>query len=145
MALSRSQVEQARHEIELALKQVSASLKAKGCDISLALGRITFNAEGMRGKMTGTMRNAVAPGVATVTPEAAALTNAAWMLRPAGAANAVDLTKSYRGTNGIGTFKFVGYKRQAKKYPFIVQTAFGKRYKITTFSAKQYVAAGVVA
>ena len=140
MALSRAQVEQARHEIELALRQVSVSLKAKGCDINFALGRLLFNAEGMRGKLAGTMRNAVAPGVTTVTPEAAALKNAAWLL-----GSNVDLTKSYRGTNGIGTFKFVGYKRQAHKYPFIVQTAFGKRYKITTFSAKQYVAAGVIA
>jgi len=140
MALSRSQVEQARHEIELALKQVSASLKAKGCDMNFSLGRILFNSEGLRGKLTGTMKNAVAPGVAAVTPEAAALKNASWML-----GQNVDLTKSYQGSLGIGKFKFVGYKRQAKKYPFIVQTTYGKRFKITTFSAKQYVANGVVA
>ena len=134
MALSKLQVQMARVEINKALATIAAKT---GMDFTI--GNIRYDATGIRTKLIGTVRGAGGlPKTAVADPKLVALTKATWLLPN------VDISKKYRATS-LGVFKFVGYNRAAKKYPFIVETVFGKRYKIPTDAAKAYVANGVVA
>ena len=138
-AITRTNITAIRNDVEAALRTIYAK---HGVDVTV--GRITFNAESFRCKIEGVVRSAVGGPTATapVDAKALALKNKGYLLNSAGAV--FDETKEYRSPS-LGCIKVVGYNSKAKKYPFIVQTRAGKRYKFTSMSVKSFVAAGAVA
>ena len=133
MALTKTQVANARKELDAALKQVAAKI---GIDFSI--GRITFTDATFRCKLEAVVRGATG-AAAPVNIKSVALQRNAYLL-----GNTFDETKNYR-SGTLGTVKFVGFNAAARKYPFVVlQVATGKRYKIGTLSAKSMVTAGAI-
>jgi hypothetical protein len=133
--LNATKVAQLRKDIDAALAAVAAK---HGVDFQV--GRILYNAEGMRCKLTGTERGAAGTNPAVkAKPEAVALVKNAWVV-----GHGFDVTKKYR-SNSLGVFKVTGYKTQAKKYPFIIESASGKSYKVSAEYVRQAVINGAVA
>ena len=135
MALTKSDVVNYRKELEAALRIVSAKT-----GINVSIGRIVYSLDGssIRCKIEGVQRTAGnVPGVVTNAKDAALAANS-WRL-----GSTFDETKTYLSMS-LGRVKIVGFARQAKKYPFIISTVAGKRYKITSFEAKNIVANGAV-
>ena len=134
--LAKSSVAAIREDLNAAFKAVAAK---HGVDFTL--GTIRFNADTMGVKLTGVRRGAGGTSATTtVSPELVALKKKAYLL---GAT--FDETKTYSSPS-LGRVRVIGFKAAAKKYPFIVQqVSTGKRYKITSFSAKDIVANGAVA
>ena len=134
MSLTKSEVAIARKELEAAFRTVAAKI---GIDFSI--GIIRFGENEMRCKIEGIKRSVGQAPSKIVNTKDAALSANDWRL---GAT--FDSTKTYHSPS-LGRVKIVGFARQAKKYPFIVTTMAGKRYKITTQSAQAIVKAGAVA
>ena len=131
--ITKSNIAQIRADVEAALKAIYAK---HGVDVTV--GRIMYNADSFRCKIEGNVRGAAA--TAPVTPKAAALPRAAWML-----GDKFDETKTYQSPS-LGRVKVTGYNAKAHKYPFIIkQIATGKQYKITSMQAKNIVNNGEVA
>jgi hypothetical protein len=134
--ISRSNISTIRADVEAALRTVYAK---HGIDITV--GRITFTANDFRCKITGVVRGAAGTSTAApVDPTAFALTRAAYQL-----GNNYKAGAKYHSTS-LGKIEIVGYNSKAKKYPFIVKVvANGKKYKVSSSSAKAAVEAGAVA
>lgn len=131
--MTKAGIAQLRSDLNAALSAVAAQ---HGIDFDL--GIIRFNADGMRCKLTGVVRGAAGTNAsAPVDPEAVALARKGVSILGA----AFDSTKAYN-CNSIGKVTIVGYNTRAKKYPFTIKAASGKRYKISTWTAKGMVAAG---
>ena len=134
--LTKPQVASIRADLAAAFSAV-----AKKHNVDFSLGTIRFNAESMRATLTGVTRGGA--GSTTNGPvdlKALALAkNGKWLL-----GNTFVDTAKYRSTT-LGAVKFVGYNSRAHAYPFVVLTSAGKRYKISSASAKSMVDAGVVA
>jgi len=131
-AINKDTLKQIRADLNAALKTVTAK---HGIDFNL--GIIRFTASEFRCKLNATARGT---SKVTVDPKVAALSANTWRLGSGYKPNAVY------NMVGIGRAKFVGYNRSAKKYPYIVQVVGStKRYKVSPFSAKAAVDAGVVA
>lgn len=131
--ITRENIKQIRADVEAALKTIYAK---HGVDITV--GNIRFNAESFRCKIEGNVRGAA--GATPVTPKAAALPRAAWML-----GDKFDETKTYT-SQSLGRVKVTGYNAKAFKYPFIIkQLSTGKQYKVSSTQAKAIVDAGEVA
>lgn len=133
--LTKDDIKAARKELEAALLAVQ-----KKTGISFNVGIIRFDATSMRCKIEGNVVSAGASAVVKVDPKAAALAKVA---RRTFGAN-FDETKSYKSPS-LGTVKIVGYNARAIKYPFIVQTTAGKRYKLQTLAVQLMVANGAAA
>lgn len=131
--LTKPAVANLRKELEAALAAVAAKT-----GVDFTVGIIRFDATSARCKIEGIVRGATG-ATAPVTPKAAALGRYAYLL-----GNTFDENKEYRAPT-LGVVKVVGYNAKAHKYPFIVQTRGGKRYKYTTMSVKAMVANGAVA
>ena len=114
---------------------------AKKHGIDFSLGTIRFNAESMRGTLSGVVRGAAGTSVTTpVDVKALALAKTGKRLLGA----SFDATAKYR-SQSLGVVSFVGYNSRARAYPFVVVTSAGKRYKIGSNAATSMVSAGVVA
>lgn len=133
--LTKPAVANLRKELEAALKLVAAKT-----GVDFTVGIIRYDATSARCKIEGVVRGATG-AVAPVDLKALALTRQAYQL---GANFAAD--KVYLCPN-VGRVKVVGYNPKAHKYPFIVeQVGFrGKKYRVSTLTAKTFVAAGAVA
>lgn len=132
MSLTKDDIKNARKELELALLAVQ-----KKTGISFNVGIIRFDATSMRCKIEG---NVVAAGAATavkVDPKLAELKKVAARIL----GKTVDLDKSYKSPS-LGKVKIVGYNSRAIKYPFIVLTTAGKRYKLPTYTVQDMVIVG---
>ena len=130
--ITKSNIAQIRADVEAALKTIYAK---HGVDISV--GRIVYNENQFRCKIEGNVRGANA--AAPVTPKAAALKNALWLLP-----NTFDETKKYR-VGSLGPSIVVGYNSRARQYPFIVkQVSTGKSYKVSQMSLRMAIEAGAL-
>ena len=129
--ITKTNLLQIRADIDAALKAVAAK---HGIDFTL--GRIVFNENEFRGKLTGVARGAAGlPAVAPVDPEMLALAKNTWLFGPT-----FDITKEYKHPT-LGTVKVVGYNGKARKFPVIIdQVGTGKRYKTTVSTAKSFIA-----
>jgi len=135
-ALTKTQVSAIRADLALAF-----TLIAKKHGIDFSLGTIRFNAESMRGTLSGVVRGAAGTSVTTpVDVKALALAKTGKRLLGA----SFDATAKYR-SQSLGVVSFVGYNSRARAYPFVVLTSAGKRYKIGSNAATSMVTAGVVA
>jgi hypothetical protein len=135
-ALTKQQISQIRADLATAMAAVSAK---HGVDFNL--GTIRFGADTMSGKLTGVVRGAAGASTATPTdPKLVALLTKG--VRVLGHPS-INETDKYHSLS-LGTVRFVGYNSRAHKFPFIVSTTGGKRYKISTLSARNMVAAGTV-
>jgi len=135
-ALTKTQVSAVRADLALAFALVA---KRHGMDFSL--GTIRFNAESMRGTLSGIVRGAAGTSVTTpVDLKALALAKTGKRLLGA----SFNPTAKYR-SQSLGVVSFVGYNSRARAYPFVVLTSAGKRYKIGSMAATSMVTAGVVA
>ena len=133
MALTKTQVANARKELDAALATVAAKI---GIDFSI--GRITFTESTFRCKLEAVVRGATG-AAAPVNVKSVALQRNAYLL-----GNTFDETKNYRSPS-LGTVKFVGYNAAARKYPFVVlQVSTGKRYKLSSMSSRNIVTAGAI-
>jgi hypothetical protein len=134
-ALTKTQVSAVRADLALAFALVA---KKHGMDFSL--GTIRFNAESMRGTLSGIVRGAAGTSVTTpVDLKALALAKTGKRLLGA----SFNPTAKYR-SQSLGVVSFVGYNSRARAYPFVVLTSAGKRYKIGSMAATSMVTAGVV-
>ena len=134
-ALTKTQVSAIRADLALAF-----GLIAKKHGIDFSLGTIRFNAESMRGTLSGVVRGAAGTSVTTpVDTKALALAKTGKRLLGA----SFDATAKYR-SQSLGVVSFVGYNSRARAYPFVVVTSTGKRYKIGSNAATSMVTAGVV-
>jgi hypothetical protein len=126
-SITASNIVQHRKEIETTLKALSAKV---GIDFNI--GRITYNTDGLRCKLEGTVRGAAGtPASAPADPHLVALLKNKYLL-PAG----TDITKTFK-SESLGQVKIVGYNSRARNYPFIVkQEHTGKKYKISSMQAK---------
>ena len=131
MALSKAQVAQIRIDINAALAAVSAK---HGMDFTF--NRITFTDASITTKLVGVTRENKWNMDSTVkaTPEMLALRKSEMFLLGKSVADA-----EFRSPT-LGRVTFVGYNSKAHRYPFIVQQVGGKRYKLSTMSAKALVA-----
>lgn len=129
--ITRSNIAQIRADIDAALKAVAAK---HGVDFTL--GRIVFNENEFRGKLTGVARGAAGlPNVTPGNPEILALAKNTWLFGPT-----FDITKEYKHPT-LGTVKVVGYNSKAHKFPVIIaQVGTGKRYKTTVSTVKSFIA-----
>ena len=135
-ALTKTQVSAIRADLALAF-----TLIAKKHGIDFSLGTIRFNAESMRGTLSGVVRGAAGTSVTTpVDVKALALAKTGKRLLGA----SFDATAKYR-SQSLGVVSFVGYNSRARAYPFVVVTSAGKRYKIGSNASTSMVTAGVVA
>ena len=135
-SLTKTQVSAIRADLALAF-----GLIAKKHGIDFSLGTIRFNAESMRGTLSGVVRGAAGTSVTTpVDVKALALAKTGKRLLGA----SFDATAKYR-SQSLGVVSFVGYNSRARAYPFVVVTSAGKRYKIGSNAATSMVTAGVVA
>lgn len=133
--INKATVQNARVELDKALALVAAKT-----GIDFKVGRILFSPAGFRCKLEGTPRGAAGLPATTVTsPELVAL-----MLQGKRILGATFSEKNYYNARGIGTMQFVGHKSSAHKYPFIVKTVMGKRYKMSVAQAIDAVRAGAV-
>jgi hypothetical protein len=134
--LTKAQVSAIRADLNTAFAVVA---KKHGMDFSL--GTIRFGTDTMSGKLTGVSRSAVgATGPGPVDLKALALVkNGKFLLGQ----SFIDTAK-YR-SQSLGAVKFVGYNSRARAYPFVVMTSGGKRYKISSASAKSMVNDGAIA
>ena len=127
--VTRSNVATIRSDLDAALRQVAAK---HGLDFSL--GRITFTATSVRCKLEGISR---VTGATANTVTAPVNANSADMNRLlqfiSDRGLKVDLTKTFYFA-GIGQAKVIGYIPRRPKYPFVVQTVAGKRYKTSKSS-----------
>ena len=135
-ALTKPQVAAIRADLALAF-----ALVAKKHGVDFSLGTIRFNAESMRGTLSGIVRGAAGTSV-TAPVDLKALALAKTGKRVLGAS--FNTTAKYR-SQSLGVVSFVGYNTRARAYPFVVLTSAGKRYKIGTNAAQSMVTAGVVA
>ena len=135
-ALTKTQVSAIRADLALAF-----GLIAKKHGVDFSLGTIRFNAESMRGTLSGVVRGAAGTSVTSpVDVKSLALTKTGKSLLGA----SFDATAKYRSPT-LGVVSFVGYNSRARAYPFVVVTSAGKRYKIGSNAATSMVTAGVVA
>ena len=135
MSLTKDDVKNARKELELALRGVAIKT-----GISFDIGIIRFDATSMRCKIEG---NVIATGASTavkVDPRLAELKKVGKRIL----GKTFDENKSYRSPS-LGTVKIVGYNVRAIKYPFIVATNGGKKYKLSTVTTQNLVSYGEVA
>lgn len=131
MALTLDAVKDARKELEIALKEV-----AKKTGIDFSVGRITYDATGLRCKIEGVQRGAAGTSKTVATDphliELLKLKEYGAFLLP----KDFDHTKTYKDAH-LGLVKVVGYNRRAHAYPFIVQSLkTGKKYKFKTDSVQ---------
>ena len=134
-ALTKPQVAAIRADLALAF-----ALVAKKHGVDFSLGTIRFNAESMRGTLSGIVRGAAGTSV-TAPVDLKALALAKTGKRVLGAS--FNTTAKYR-SQSLGVVSFVGYNTRARAYPFVVLTSAGKRYKIGTNAAQSMVTAGAV-
>ena len=133
MALTKTQVANARKELDAALALVAAKI-----GIDFTVGRIVFTESTFRCKLEAVVRGATG-AAAPVNVKSVALQRNAYLL-----GNTFDETKNYRSPS-LGTVKFVGYNAAARKYPFVVlQVSTGKRYKLSSMSSRNIVTAGAI-
>ena len=134
-ALTKPQVASIRADLALAF-----ALVAKKHGVDFSLGTIRFSADSMSGKLTGVVRGAAGTSV-SAPGDLKAL--ALWRTGASLLGSSFDMTAKYR-SQSLGTVKFVGYNSRGRKYPFVVLTSAGKRYKIGTNAAQSMVTAGAV-
>ena len=119
---------QTRKDLNEALAKISS---ITGMDFSL--GNIKFDNNTLSCKLTGIKRGA--------TGSATPIDAKALQFNSIGKTILGDKfieTKAYV-SDTLGNVKFVGYNSRANAYPFIVVTAAGKRYKISTVAALRMV------
>jgi hypothetical protein len=134
-ALTLTSITHARAELDKALKIASAAL-----GIDFKLGNIRYNAESFRCTLNATVRGAAGlPTTTAVAPEMLSLMRSGIYNLPA----TFKVTDTYKSVR-LGRVKFVGFNSRAFKYPYIVSTASGKRYKVNRESARGMVEAGAV-
>ena len=130
--LDKNAVAQIRKDIDAALAAVAAKH-----GITFNLGTIRFNSESFRGTLTAAANN---PTTGTVEP----LEFKELKLRGVRmlGINESDLSKTFKSPT-LGSVKLIGYHARKPKYPFIVETLGGKRYKISLMSAQSLVGTGI--
>lgn len=132
--MNLDQAKNARKEIDVALKALSAKI-----GIDFTIGNIRFTDVGLKTTLTGTERGAAGTSKsAPANPHLVALMKNKFLLP-----STFDQSKTYK-SDSLGNVKIVGYNSRARKYPFIALTAGGKRYRVTSFSARSMVERGAV-
>lgn len=135
--LTREDVKQIRAEIDAAMRAIGAKH-----GMSFSLGTIKFDAQSMRGTLSG--NKAVSAGSTDLTSgSTVTVTVPAAALRKFNLMN-IDPTKRYSVGGSVGYAKFVDYVPRRPKYPFIVERSDGKRFKVSEMTAKLAVSAGAV-
>lgn len=116
-----------RKDIDAALAEV-----AKKHGINLSIGNIRFNAESFRTTLNAAVRTTSTTGAVADT---GSLEMSALLAVAKGTFGSTFDVNKYYNSPSLGAVKFVGYHPRKPKYPFIVATAAGKRFKITYESA----------
>lgn len=129
MAFTKTNIENARKELEVALRTVGTRL---GVDFNV--GIIRYDSSTFRCKLEAKAHGSAAVGSSTEMDAVAY-----HRLGPK-----FDENKTYLSLS-LGRVKIIGFNRRAKKYPFIVETVKGKKYKISSLSAQSIVDGGPVA
>lgn len=119
---------QTRKELNEALAKISS---ITGMDFSL--GNIKYDANTITCKLTGVKRGATGSATPVDVKTLQFNTTGKTIL-----GEKFVETKAYV-SDTLGNVKFVGYNARAHAYPFIVVTAAGKRYKISTVAALRMV------
>lgn len=132
-AINKSTLPSIRAEINAALQAVGAKH-----GLNFSLGNIRFTDTTFSGKLEAAAVGATGTlgASAKATVEAIDLK----MMGPLILGQNVDLTKEYTSPT-LGKVQLVGYHPRKPKYPFIVQTKLGKRFKISIASARNLVGA----
>ena len=131
-ALTKTNVSVIRADLNAALAAV-----AKKHGVDFTLGTIRFSAESMAVKLTGAVRGAGATAPADVKTQALGKMGKFLL------GDKFDEKSKYHSMS-LGTVKIVGFNSRAPKFPFIVQTTDGKKFKVTELAAKKLVDAGAV-
>lgn len=121
-------IKQLRAELQAAIDTVTAK---HGLVASLGTIRFDQNKFGTRLQVATKTQTAVNPAATaknTNTVEFEALKRQRVAI--------VDITKDYFLT-GTGRVRFVGYVARRPKYPFVVETVTGKRYKLSALQAQR--------
>lgn len=131
MALTIDDVTNARKELEAALKEV-----AKKTGIDFTVGRIKYDATGLRCTVEGVQRGAAGTSKTEVAnPHLIELLKMKSILAFS-LPKDFDHTKTYKNAR-LGLVKVVGYNRRAHAYPFIVQSLKdSKKYKFAAVSVR---------
>lgn len=124
-SLTKPQVAQIRADLMAALASVSAK---HGVDF--AIGTISFSSDRMTGKLIGIARSADAPADKPVDPTMSDLLKTGALIL----GSKFDVNKIYT-SRALGMVMFCGYKASSYKYPFIVKTPEGKKYKFSVAQA----------
>ena len=132
--LTKDNIKDARKELEAALATVQAKT-----GIKFSVGIIRYDATTMRCKIEGAEVGTVQANSGVDLYLLALRKVSKIALGPKWVEG-----KSYRSPE-LGVVKIVGYNSNAFKYPVIVQTLRGKKFKVTQLSAKYMVDAGEVA
>ena len=129
-AINKSTLPSIRADINAALAAVAAKH-----GLVMSIGNIRFTEDSFRTTLEAKTFKQAGTEVAVAAVEQVALETAG--KRVLGGAS-VDITKEYMSPT-LGKVKLVGYHPRKPKYPFIVQTVSGKRFKITVASARNLV------
>jgi hypothetical protein len=130
-AINKSTLPSIRAEINAALAAVGSKH-----GLVLSIGNIRFTADSFRTTLEAKTFSQAGREVAAIAVEQIDLESAGQRVLGTG----VDLTKEYMSPT-LGKVKLIGYHPRKPKYPFIVQTTAGKRFKITVASARNLVGA----
>jgi hypothetical protein len=130
---NKSSVAQIRKDVDAALAAVAAKH-----GVTFSLGTIRFNSESMRCTMSAAVNN-------TSTGAAEPLEYKELKLKGVRilGINENDLSKTFKSPS-LGSVKLIGYHASKYKYPFIVETVSGKRYKLTTTAVRGLLASAGV-
>jgi len=108
-------------KLRLAMKDVNEALKQHGFVANI--GRITYTSDEMRMKFRVTEVGAKAkPAVSEATQFA--------MLAPVYGFAASDYKRQVRVMGIAKPVTLIGFKPKSKKYPIVIQTVTGKKYKV---------------
>jgi hypothetical protein len=106
-------------------------------NVSIRLGGITFNPSYFKGSL---MVSRNIEGAEVANPFAGAFVDCA----PLHGLKKEALGKTF--TTPSGTYKITGYKKSARKYPFIAEDVkTGKSYKFTKFQVRGYIDQSLIA
>lgn len=129
-AINKSTLPSIRAEINAALAAVASKH-----GLVMSIGNIRFTEDSFRTTLEAKTFKQAGTEVAVAAVEQIALET---MGQRVLGVTVEDLAKEYMSPT-LGKVKLIGYHPRKPKYPFIVQTTAGKRFKITVASARNLV------
>jgi hypothetical protein len=126
-SFDKATVKQLRAEFQAAIDAV-----AQKHGLAAGLGNIRFDANKFGCRLEVMTRSPLANSSPTPNTNAVEFESLKTQWRVPG----IDVTKTYT-ISTIGDVKFVGFVPRRPKFPFVVQTSAGKRFKVSVETAKR--------